>query len=88
MCLDDQVSFWLLNQSSRLASTVLTKDGVWYLFFSLAYTPASAINVDLLAIESSDILETKTNPKIDLSDLGAALPHDAPKKKKNRDTLP
>lgn len=48
----------------------------------------NSVDVDLLAIESSDILETTTNLKIDLSDLGAALPHEAPNTRKNRDTLP
>jgi hypothetical protein len=38
----------------------------------------NSVDVDLLAIESSDILETTPNPKIDLSDLGAALPQEAP----------
>ena len=48
----------------------------------------NSVDVDLLAIESSDILETTPNPKIDLSDLGAALPQEAPNIRKNRDTLP
>lgn len=47
----------------------------------------NSVDVDLLAVESSDILETAPNPKIDLSDLGAALPQETPNIRKNRDTL-
>lgn len=48
----------------------------------------NSVDVDLLAVESSDTLETAPNPKIDLSDLGAALPQETPSIRKNRNTLP
>lgn len=45
-------------------------------------------DVDLLVDESSVILESVPKVKIDMSDLGAALPQETPNNRKNRNTSP